>query len=861
MAVRVPIAADASAVIRAMSDVAAAIRRAGQEGKAFSQIDLSHPELKEYADTIRKITENTERLTTQARGATAAAARHVLGVGAGANPLNLVPGAGSRYPDRGDANRFIVNAGGYMLQGSPMALPQHQAPGPHGGPAGFGGGQAPATGGGGFFGGALSSLRAGGAFALGLAGVQGLTATVGQGVSRGFDESMANDVLGRTIRSTNTDFDALRLSVRAAANGLQLTYEESQRLSLTWARLANETDPAKLQENVRFATGFARGGGLDPNTVNQSFARASFLGEDPKRFAALIAQAVSNGNMTGQTEQVLQAMLRWTETSSRQLAQAGTSASFAELYAQLNATGIPGLRGAGAENLLGTINNSLTQGGAAGEASQYFSSRMLMRRGIRNPYQQQYIQEGGMFETIPGTNQSILDATMGDLSQMYAGRDRMQGLAGGAAHLGISMRHYEALQNARNAGRLPQMLQSLERSNVRLQDVNGTAMLDIARVNNSSDLNTERANLLKRENLTPEQRQSLEGKTGDSLREAIIQVLAATGRTETEGSRAAAGIARYTNELTEQGSKMVKSLTDLRDGVTTLIDVLGNTADTIADNFNATFRNDPAARARLQTRSEQIATFFGHGPGGAVSDAPAGPLNWGEQARVNAHIESSSRPNATNPASSAYGAHQFTGPTWLDAVRTAAARNPAVAARVAGLDEAGILALRGDADFSSLIMQSHMENTLAPAMTNAGVPVDPLSIRAGVAFGQGAGPRVMRASNDTLLDTILSPAALAANPQYRGMTVGLWKAGAIVGLRRAGVGGMTQGRPGAGNPLPGGTPGGEAGGGAAARTGGQDQGFYFQPLRVIHERPNGEMIGQDMIPVERYGDPQPVGMG
>lgn len=50
--VRIPVSADASGAVNAFNQIRDAIQRAGQEGRAFSDLNLDHPELKELAEDL-----------------------------------------------------------------------------------------------------------------------------------------------------------------------------------------------------------------------------------------------------------------------------------------------------------------------------------------------------------------------------------------------------------------------------------------------------------------------------------------------------------------------------------------------------------------------------------------------------------------------------------------------------------------------------------------------------------------------------------------------------------------------------------------------------------------------------------------
>ncbi|MDU7525230.1 MAG: hypothetical protein E7K72_28350, partial [Roseomonas mucosa] len=374
----IPIEADASATLRQLGEIQATINRAGQADKTFGELDLSHPELRDVAQDLTKVLDNMRELSRVGRGETAAAMRSIIGRGGTGledfNPDSFLAELQKRYPNVAALQRAQANIGRAVFSGTGWALPQPSAvPLPPGGAGGGGygpgaygpgtgaggagpwpgGGTAGGAGAGGGFGfggfggmgsGAMSMLRGGALWALGQAGVQKLGQMASQAVSQAQDEAIANDLLARTVRDTSLGFEDLRDKVRRASEGMGTTYEEAQRLSLTFARTANVTDPNSAIGNARLGIGLARGTGLDPATIVSGLARATILGEDPKRFASMIAEAAYGAKMTGQTDRVMQSLLNWTEAQSRTLMAGGSHVGqFATAFSVLNATGLPGL--------------------------------------------------------------------------------------------------------------------------------------------------------------------------------------------------------------------------------------------------------------------------------------------------------------------------------------------------------------------------------------------------------------------------------------------------------------------------------------------------------------------------------------
>jgi ribosomal protein S18 acetylase RimI-like enzyme len=126
-------------------------------------------------------------------------------------------------------------------------------------------------------------------------------------------------------------------------------------------------------------------------------------------------------------------------------------------------------------------------------------------------------------------------------------------------------------------------------------------------------------------------------------------------------------------------------------------------------------------------------------------------------------LESNNRADAKNPLSSATGIDQFTEGTWLNTVSHA---KPAWAD---GLDREQLLAARLDPTKSGEIA-AQLDHENAAYLKRAGVPVDNYSLYAAHHFGPAHAVDFARASGDTPMADILTPAQMEANPYLAGKT-------------------------------------------------------------------------------------------
>jgi hypothetical protein len=125
--------------------------------------------------------------------------------------------------------------------------------------------------------------------------------------------------------------------------------------------------------------------------------------------------------------------------------------------------------------------------------------------------------------------------------------------------------------------------------------------------------------------------------------------------------------------------------------------------------------------------------------------------------------ESAGRQYARNPASSALGPFQFLETTFLDVVR----RNfPALAS---GKTDVEILALRTDFQVSRDVALVYTRENAA-ALAAKGKETTAGNLRLAFFAGANGALRVLEAEPDALVSTLLSGAAVAANPFLRNMT-------------------------------------------------------------------------------------------
>jgi hypothetical protein len=587
MTVKIAVSAEAEDVLRSLEKIREAIKRSGQEALNFSKIDLSHPELQFVAADLKVVQERLDGLHKVARGDTAAGFRSALGA-AKMGPSDFLARhqewldhVNQRYPDAADRNRHITNFGRAVFGGTQFSPP----PPPEAPPGGGGGGTRPAGGGGGggladIGGPALGIAKAASMFMLVQAGITKVADMATRAVDQAEAEAMANDTLMRHVRDTGVDFEHLRDAVRETATGLRLTDDQMQRLSLVWTKATNERSVDNVMANVNVAGGFARGYGMDPGAAVGAFARASYLGEDPKKFAMPIGDAVQAGGQTGQVTEVMQSLLHWSETASKLIVTGSNLEGYAAMYSGMNATRQPGLMGQNAESLIGQIDSSVRQGGAMGDASMAVTYRAFGRIGITDPFEVKYRLDGGMFDKVGKGGETNYELLRDEVNREYAGMPRFQRLGAMAGMIGINTRQAEALDRFEQ-GAMGLTSEVLKRYNLNWNNIDSSALSDIGEVAGSSSLSGMRDKILGRKDVSDADRASIGGASGEGLREGLIRFLAEHGMDKTVATRAQQSEADLSNALTKAGGGLIGVIADMKGATSGLIEGVGQLSDVL----------------------------------------------------------------------------------------------------------------------------------------------------------------------------------------------------------------------------------------------------------------------------------------
>lgn len=549
--VRIPVSADVQGGLSSIDRLVTALRKAGQEGKRFSDIDWNLPDLKKFAADAKHMQDRFQDISSgRVRGATAQAVR------AGKYPdfVSWAAGNSSQFTTARARENHQNNVMRYIGAGTQFG------PGAGGSGGGAGGGSPFPVGG------MLKGVAA-------MAGIGGVMAMAGKGISSASSEATSLDQLLRSVDDTSHSFDRFRTLVRQAGDNLQLSNEETMRLTAQFAKLSNSATVAGAAGDTRNAVGFARSFGLSEDSTTAKFAQAKFLGAtDQKQFAVMIADAVSSGKMWGKTDEVLSSVVQWMQNSVSIMARTPNVPMYLDMQARMNASKVPGLMGGPGAALLGQLDQGIRHPGM-GEAGSTFMWKALSQGKPLNPFEFKYRSEGGAFGGQKGgpTNiQLVMDA----MNQQYGpgnGREKQSALSN--VFQGTSMRQWEELlrMGSGRAGKLGAYLGKLG-----LTDVNPTALKDMGQISgaDAGGLEQWRKDLLGRKDITDDQKSALTGKTGEELRDAMMRLSAATGRAPNEATEMTQSIKDLSSMLSTTLANMIEPLTAIRNVVVKIGDFL-----------------------------------------------------------------------------------------------------------------------------------------------------------------------------------------------------------------------------------------------------------------------------------------------
>jgi len=591
MSVNIPIHTDPSQTVSALDRIGSAIRKAGQEGHKFSEIDFSHPELKQFSDDAKKLQSNFEELVKVGRGGTAAAVR----AGKYSDVFAWNEGHKRQFPNQSERVAHQRDVTNYVAQGTQFAASEKAASQSESG----GGLGIPLPG----MGGLLK-------WALGIAGITKATSMISEGVQSAQEEAIGLDTLSRSTNDLASDFDSLKSDVRAVGSGLQLTYNESVKLTRFYAQQSGLSDHSTIAGETRTSIGFARSYGMDPDSTVKSMGHMRWMGaagDDRKQFAVMLADAINAGSMWAKASEVITAVEDWVKRSESVMVKPPNVSEYLSTQAAMNASGKPGFQGAAGASVLAQIDGGIRQPGF-GEAGMNFMWRALSRSDNTDPsssdnqnldpFQLRYLLEEGAWGSrksafsdvapeLANSDQTNFEAVMSEMNRRYEGRSPLMKADALSNVLNISM-HQALGVSDMEPSKFGDLGKTLKEANIDFKDLNMTGLKEMGNISTGSyaDLQLMREKLVGDGQLEKFEVGKLQrAENMADLKQGLIEVVARVGRKENEGTKALDAMTQMKDELTKVGDKLLGPLTAIKSSVGDILGAMNKLIDDPVADF------------------------------------------------------------------------------------------------------------------------------------------------------------------------------------------------------------------------------------------------------------------------------------
>ena len=292
----------------------------------------------------------------------------------------------------------------------------------------------------------LRSVGVGTTLAAG--GALGLALTIGNAASKGVTQAKAYmdaiSPLNKQLSLLNDNQKAFVGNISETAVSLGIARAELLQYTKAYVGQAGAQN-GRIGKQVRDIGYFAKGMGMDKGTtyaqmggLAQAGAFGAMGGMRAKQFAAMIADAVSSGNMKGREGELLSSINSLVNVQLQTLTRPGGMAGMINLMTGMNRTGQPGLMGARGASVLGRINQGIMNPGA-GDYGEMFMYKALGGGGF---YDFKMRQEEGAF----GPHNNFL-RVMGNMRKSFP-NGKARWFAMSKLFPGLSMHQVQGLESA-----------------------------------------------------------------------------------------------------------------------------------------------------------------------------------------------------------------------------------------------------------------------------------------------------------------------------------------------------------------------------------------------------------------------------
>jgi hypothetical protein len=481
----------------------------------------------------------------------------------------------------------------------------------------------------------------GGIAALGVSKIIGAaTEKIGEAESN----ATANDRLKRVLGDVTVSFGALEASVRDSADQNHVLYSESTKLTEQFSKLGNLN-----VDDARSAAGEAGTGiGLSRSLGLDSSAGVNALGimrglkitnndQDTKRMALLIGETIGKSDAFAKSAEVMDAISGYATTQTKLSLSAANISAYGGLLSSMIGSGTPGLDPSNSAAILSRIIGTLQQGGGAGEASQFFSSRIAEKNGL-NPIAGGVWRESPLSSTSQafgndtaigrylskrgikspgGTGGSFYGQTLDLLKEQY--KDPWMLLEASSKHLGIGKSQAAAMLDMK-----PNQMGELEGrlgKGFDISKLRGESIATMGKIltGDQGVLNSVAGDLRSRtgsEGLSSEERKQLDASMSsgntDQMKQTLLSLIATRGQEQTQGKDIHDSKIAIDNMKTLIASQLIPLTQDMRAGILYLagkddelsgVDVLNKIAE--ADSKSRISRiSGTAAQEKANAKTE-----------------------------------------------------------------------------------------------------------------------------------------------------------------------------------------------------------------------------------------------------------------
>lgn len=267
---------------------------------------------------------------------------------------------------------------------------------------------------------------------------------------------VANLATDRLLRSTDgfiDDFGTLKDALKDLADEANITNDRFGEMSLAVAKTAGNITGYEALTISKEGAEAGRGFGLEDQVIPQwlSEMRWNEAG-NTKELLPLIGAAVAQAKMPGRSEELLRGILGYTEKMQASLTHNANLVGYTNAVANISdfaaQHGYPGMKGEGAMSVLERMDQAVKNPGDI--AKDRFWYRFFAEEGITDPFEQEYLREGGIAD-----KPYLIRKIMPRIEQYY-GASRMgprANLKAAANLLGLTMHQAEFIGDWSERGR------------------------------------------------------------------------------------------------------------------------------------------------------------------------------------------------------------------------------------------------------------------------------------------------------------------------------------------------------------------------------------------------------------------------